>query len=161
MRIRALERAIPIGAHCLLDSSVVLSYLSGAETISEVAAHVVDEWLAKGRNTAAVSVITAMEASIRPMRSKDQPALQLVMDFLRRFPNLRLVPVDANCAFEAARVRAVTDLPAPDALVVACGLLQNVQTIVTNDFAWKAKIRSLSEQTRVVCLSDFAIRSDA
>jgi len=79
----------------------------------------------------------------------------MVMDFLRSFPNLRLVPVDANCAFEAARVRAVASLPAPDALIVAAGLLNRVQAILTNDRVWKSRMHMLTVKTSVTYLEDF------
>jgi len=155
VKVRALERAIPQKWTCLLDSSFVLTYLHGHEPASEVAAHVVDNWVAHGRNIAIVSVITAMEASVRPIRSNNQPALQMVMDFMRSFPNLRLVPVDANCAFEAARVRAVASLPAPDALIVAAGLLNRVQVILTNDRAWKSRMHRVTAKTSAIYLEDF------
>ena len=79
----------------------------------------------------------------------------MVMDFLRSFPNLRLVPVDANCAFEAARVRVVTGLPAPDALIVASGLLNRVQAILTNDRAWKSRMHTAAAKTSLIYLEDF------
>jgi len=156
MKVKALERAVPKHAPCLLDTSFVLSYLTGTEPSSDVAAHVVDEWLVGGRNTAIVSAITAMEACVRPIRSKNQSALQNVMDFFRRFPNLHLVPVDASCAFEAARVRASSNLSAPDALILASGLLRRAQIILTNDRAWKSRIGAVSGSAQVAYLEDFA-----
>jgi len=132
-----------------------LAYLQGNERASEVAAHIVDGWLAHGRNVAVVSVITAMDVSVQPMRSNNGAALQNVMDFLQSFPNLRLVPVDANCAFEAARMRAVANFASPDALIFACGLLENARAILTNDRTWKPKVQLISAQARVAYLEDF------
>jgi len=155
LNIKALEQAVRKSSTCLLDSSFVLTYLDGNERASDAASKIVDDWFAHDRNRALVSVITAMEASVRPMRSNDSAALQLVMDFLRTFPNLQLLGVDEHCAFEAARVRTATKIATPDALILATGLLNGADLVLTNDKGLKSKIQALSGSPPVVYLEDF------
>jgi predicted nucleic acid-binding protein len=155
VRQRALERAVKRNATCLLDSSFVLSYLDGGQRTSEAAGTIVDDWLAHNRNRGIICAITAMEATSQPMRLNDVASLQQVMDFLRSFPNLRLLGIDEHCAFEAARIRAATKIAAPDALILATALLHRADLILTADTRWKSKIQALSDCPQVVCLEDY------
>jgi predicted nucleic acid-binding protein len=155
LRRKALERAVKRNATCLLDSSFVLSYLDGGQRTSEAAGTVVDDWLAHNRNRGIICALTAMEAAAQPMRLNDATALQQVMDFLRSFPNLRLLGIDEHCAFEAARIRAATKIAAPQALILATALLHSADLILTADKSLKSKIGALSDCPQVVCLEDY------
>src|SRR6185503_18695672 len=96
-----LEAAIPAGATIVLDSSTVLAYLDGGERVSPVAAVVIDDFVATGRNTGVVSAVTVTEALVRPMRADSVSAVALVEAFLRHFANLRVEPVSFAVAREA------------------------------------------------------------
>lgn len=108
----SLESAIPKGAQILLDTSVVLAYLNGRETISPAATLVIDEFVSSGRNRAILSAVTAGETLVRPMNA-GQAAVNLVESFLLHFPNLAVTAVDYSVAREAARLRASTGLKTP------------------------------------------------
>jgi predicted nucleic acid-binding protein len=136
MKPAALDAAIPAGAMVLLDTSAVLAYLSGAEPASAIAATVIDGFVGSGRNPAIVSTITVMEALVRPMRAASSTAIRLVDDFLLRFPNLRVDPVTVAVAREAARIRAATAAPTPDALILATAIAASAKVIVGNDQSW-------------------------
>jgi predicted nucleic acid-binding protein len=77
------------------------------------------------------------------------------LDFLTHHPNLRAQPIDLPVAQEAAGIRATYGLPAPDALVVATGIVAQVGALVTNDERWKKRLRPLGGRLRVLYLEDF------
>ena len=83
-----LETAIPAGENLLLDTSAILAYLSGSERVSAVAAILIDELVASGRNPAIVSAITVCEVLVRPNRADSATAVRIVEDFVMHFPNL-------------------------------------------------------------------------
>jgi len=131
-----LEAAIPAGATIVLDSSTVLAYLDGGERVSPVAAVVIDDFVATGRNTGVVSAVTVTEALVRPMRADSVSAVALVEAFLRHFANLRVEPVSFAVAREAARIRATTALRTPDAMILATSVVASAASVVTNDGRW-------------------------
>ena len=90
-----LEAAIPAGETVLLDTSAILAYLSGSERVSAIAAVLIDQLVASGRNPAVVSAITVCEALVRPNRADSPGAIRIVEDFLTHFPNLRVEPVSS------------------------------------------------------------------
>ena len=135
-----LEAAIPAGRILLLDSSAVLAYLDGGEAVSPMAATVIDEFVASGRNEAVVSAVTVTDALVRPMRAGSASAIDLVEAFLRHFRNLRVEPVSFEVAREAARIRGATSLRTPDAMILATAVAAGAGSVVTNDGRWAAAI---------------------
>jgi predicted nucleic acid-binding protein len=150
----ALDAAIPAGATILLDTSAVLAYLSGAEPASAAAATIVDGFAATGRNPAVVSAITVTEALVRPMRAASLTAIRLVDDFLLHFPNLRVDPVTVAVAREAARIRAVTAAPTPDALILATAVAASAGALVTNDRSWSGVATRAGLSIQIVLLEE-------
>lgn len=132
----SLEAAIPAGAPILLDSSTILAYLSGQEPVSPAATVVLDEFVASGRNRAVISAITVTEALVRPFRAASESALRSVEAFLGHFPNLVVVPLDFGTAREAARIRALSAAPTPDAAILAGGRAAGARIAVANDDRW-------------------------
>lgn len=132
-----LEAAIPAGASILLDTSTILAYLSGAEAVSPAATVVIDEFVATGRNRAVISAITVTGALVRPFRAASESGLKAVEAFLGHFPNLAVVPVDFEIAHEAARIRALSAAPTPDAVILASGRQARVGVAVANDGGWQ------------------------
>ena len=56
-----LERAIPPGERILLDTTCLAAYLDTTEVVHPVAGHVLDAFVASGRNPAVVAMVTVME----------------------------------------------------------------------------------------------------
>lgn len=131
-----LEASIPAGAPILLDSSTILAYLSGQEVVSAAAAVVLDEFVARGRNRAVISAVTVTEALVRPFRAASESGIRAVEAFLGHFPNLTMVPIDFATAREAARIRALSAAPTPDAAILASGRTAAVRVAVANDASW-------------------------
>lgn len=132
----SLEEAIPAEAPILLDSSTILAYLSGQEAVSPAAAVVLDAFVASGRNRAVISAITVTEVLVRPFRAASDSAIRAVEAFLGHFPNLAVAPVDFGTAREAARIRALSAAPTPDASILACGRAAGARVAVANDARW-------------------------
>lgn len=141
MSLARLTSDIAAGERLLLDSSALIAYF-GAEPTTPVVAHVVDEWIATGRNRGIVSPVTAMEISVRAWNGGVR-AITPVIDFLGTFPNVEVIELDRDGGFLAGKLRADLGLSAPDALIVATGARRSVRHLVTNDGMWAAKLPTL------------------
>jgi predicted nucleic acid-binding protein len=151
--VSRLADVLAPGDRILLDSSVLAAYFDGGEGISALAAELLDEFVATGRNPAVVSMISVLETLIRPLRRLPS-AHQTVLAFYREFPNLVALPVDLDVAREAATIRVGFGLATPDALIVATGLVAGVSRLVTNDAAWRRRLAPLADRVGVVVLGE-------
>ncbi len=151
-RPRQLSDTIPPGASLLIDSSVVLAYLAGGEPGSSRAEELFDAFVATGRNLASLSMVTVAEILVRPFR-RGAGAVATAEAFLQHFGDLRLVPVTYDVAREAARLRASTDLPMPDALIVASAVVTGADLVVTDDRSWRPRLGDNSPEIEVVQLT--------
>ena len=57
---------------------------------------------------------------------------------------MRIVPVDYEAAREGARIRAATNLPMPDALIIASAQVAQVDVLVTSDRSWRTRVADLA-----------------
>ncbi len=153
-----LETAIPAGENLLLDTSAILAYLSGSERVSAVAAILIDELVASGRNPAIVSAITVCEVLVRPNRADSATAVRIVEDFVMHFPNLRIEPVTIEIARLGARIRARTAAPTPDALILATGMASSARIVVGNDAGWPGIVERAGLGLEVVILDSLVRR---
>lgn len=149
-----LETRVPAQRSLLLDSTAIIAYLNGGESVSPAATHIIDDWVKCGRNAASVSMITVMEVLVRPM--KQQAGVMAVRDFLTRFPNFKPRDVNMQVAVEAAALRARHGFKPPDALIIATGIVHQTDYLVTNDARWAKKLGGFSSGIQVLNLSDFA-----
>ena len=150
----SLTDAIAPGRSILVDTSVVLAYLAGSEKASDLAVQLFDAFVGTGRNTAALSAITVAEILVRPFR-RGSAAVATAEGFLRHFGDLRLVDVTYDIAREGARIRAETDLPMPDSLIVASASVAEIDILVTNDHDWKSRLAEALPGLDVVVLDAF------
>jgi predicted nucleic acid-binding protein len=151
---RRLEAAIPIEGRLLLETSCLAAYLDASEDNHPAARHILDAFVASGRNDAVVSMVSVMEILVRPLRATP-PSHHIVLSFLRHHPNLVSLPVDMDVAQEAAALRATYRLRPPDALVVGTALAGQIQYVVTNDREWTKRLAPLGSRLSVVTLSAF------
>ena len=154
MSRETLERDIASGALLVLDSSVVLAYLGGGEPTSPAAINVVDGLVRPGRNRAVVSAVTVTETLVRPFRAGSSALVSAVDDFLLHFPNLSVLPADYEVAREAARVRGLTRLRTPDALVIATAVVSGAAMVVGNDERWRSAVETLGRPFGLSLLGD-------
>ena len=148
-----LASAIPPGASLVVDTSVALAYLTGTEPTSALATELFDAFVATGRNAAALSVITVQEILVRPFRGGPS-AVATAEGFLRHFAEIRLVEVSYDIAREAARIRAITGIRAPDALIIATALITGADILVTNDRSWLLRPEVIAPGLAILLLAD-------
>lgn len=149
-----LERAVPPASLIALDASTTLAYLTGSEAVSPAAAWIFDGCISTGRNSAVLSTLTAAELLVRPFRAGDASS-GAVEGFLRFFGAIRLADVTYAIAREAARIRAVTGLTMPDAVVIATAIESRAEVVVTNDRRWPASFDTAAGALRVTRLGAF------
>lgn len=147
-RRRPIAEAIPPGQRILVDTSVVLAYLTGTEAHSPAATRLFDDFLATGRDVGALSMVTVGEILVRPFRAGPR-AVATVDGFLRHFSSVDLVEIDHAVVREAARIRAMTDLRMPDALILASAASADCDLMCTAD----RSLAAAAERTGLgVCL---------
>jgi len=137
---------------------VVLAYLAGSEPTSELATRLFDAFVATGRNSASLSMVTVEEILVRPFRS-GAAAVARAEGFLRHFGDMRLIDVDYDVAREAARIRSEAGLRTPDALILASAVVAGVDMLVTNDRAWKNRLPTIAGGLKLCVLAD-VVRTD-
>jgi predicted nucleic acid-binding protein len=142
------DRIAP-GESLLIDSSVVLSYLAGEESTSLLATELFDSLVATGRNPASLSMVTVGEILVRPFR-RGLAAVAVAEGFLRHFADMRLIEVSYAVAREAARLRALTDLPMPDALIVSSALMIDADVLLTNDRTWRPRLADVEPRLTIL-----------
>ena len=148
-----LESRIEPGASLVIDTSVVVAYLTGTEAISPLTVELFDGLVATGRNPATLSAVTVAEILVRPF-GRGPAALANVEGFLRHFADLRLLPVDYDVAREGARLRAMTGIPMPDALIISSAAVGGCDLVVTNDRSWPATVASSLPELAFLVLAD-------
>lgn len=148
-----LQSRIEPGASLLIDTSVVIAYLAGTEDISPLAVDLFDGLVATGRNPATLSAVTVAEILVRPF-DRGSAALANIEGFLRHFGDLRLLPTDYHVAREGARLRALTGLPMPDALIVASAVVGGCDVVITNDRSWPTTVGPLLPELGFLVLAD-------
>ncbi len=149
----SLDDALSAGHTVLADTSVVLAYLSGEEAISRLATQLFDAFSATGRNPTSLSVVTAAELLVRPFR-RGSAAVTTVEGFLRHFGELQILDVTYGVAHEAARIRADSGLPMPEALIAASAVVEEVDVLVTNDRTWPSRLAPVLPELSVLVLAD-------
>ena len=108
-----------------------------------------DAFVATGRNPASLSTVTVAEILVRPFRH-GASAVSTAEGFLQHFADIRLVPVTYEVAREGARLRASTDLPLPDALILASAVVAGVDVVVTAHRSWRLRLREVAPEIEVV-----------
>ena len=149
----ALAELIPEGDPLVLDTSVVIAYLSGDEAVSAAATVVLDQLVGTERNPAFLSAISAAELLVRPLAAGPRQA-GIVRTFLVGFPGLTIRSADLLVAAEAARIRAQTRATTPDAIIAATATVTSAPWLITNDKTLRDRLAGLDWTTRVLLLSE-------
>jgi predicted nucleic acid-binding protein len=86
-----------------------------------------------GRFRAVTSVLTLHEILTGARRAGDDRLVSLYRDLLGSFPNLDLMPFDADVAEISSDVRARYGVRTPDAIQVATAIRHKAEAFITND----------------------------
>jgi len=119
----------------LLDTNALIYFLQGVDpydTILNPLFYLFEE----EKLQAVVSVITEAELLVRPLKMDDKEALARVRLLLNEFPGLKVIPVSRQIGQLAASIRAETNVPLPDALIIATAQASGCDAIVGNDQSW-------------------------
>ena len=133
-----------------LDSNAVIYAVEGTQPYAALMAHALGR-IARRLMTGLVFTLVEMEVLVKPLREQDEPARERAEFFFRAMPNLSVRGVDRGVARRAALIRAMTRLPAPDAIIVATALESGCDAIVGND-------RRMARQSTAIpylCLDDY------
>lgn len=150
-----LDAAIGERQSILLDTSVLIAFYTPHELAHSLASHVLGRIEAQGDALRGyVSVVTASEMLVRPLRGQPS-ATPYTHEFIDRFGNLTLLPVDLAVALQAATLRAAARLRTPDALIIASGLLAGCEVVLSNDARWRQRLQPLFPQFRWLYLGDY------
>lgn len=121
----------------LLDTNICIYYLENSPVYGEITAElfrlVQDGWI-----RAFLSVITALELLVKPIKAENRELENNIKLFLDHFPNLELLAVSREIAFQAAAIRAATNLKVPDAILIATATVNNC-ALIGNDLECSKK----------------------
>jgi predicted nucleic acid-binding protein len=114
-----------------LDSNVLIYLLEGSGHLADAAEALVDG-IEEGAASGVLASIALTEVLSRPAALGDVASFELYADELREVPNLRVVPLDAETAIDAAWGRSGgRDLG--DAVHVASARQAGATCFITND----------------------------
>jgi predicted nucleic acid-binding protein len=147
------------GERLSLDASMLVSHLARTEEVSKAATAVISA-IGRGRNEAVVSSMAIGELLVQPHRV-GRDAVRRLVDFLDSLEELQIRNVDFLVAAEAARIRAATGIPIPDATIIATAVLTSSEVLVTNDGRQAEAARRAVPELRVVVLSEVAAVSSS
>lgn len=91
------------------------------------------EKIESGRVRAVTSVLTLHEILTGARKAGDERLVVLYRDLLGSFPNLHIIPFDADVAEISSDLRARYGIPTPDAIQIATAIHQKAETFISND----------------------------
>ena len=91
------------------------------------------EKIESGRLRAVTSVLTLHEILTGVRKAKDARLVTLYRDLLGSFPNLSMMPFDADVAEISSALCARYGIRTPDAIQVATAILHSAEEFFTND----------------------------
>jgi len=150
-----LDAALAGAERALIDSSTLVAYLNPHEGAHLLARHVLER-IQNARDPLRgwYSVMSALEVLVRPLRVGSQE-FTFVHEFLATFPNLTILPMDLTVALQAANIRALTNLRAPDAVIIASGILAGCDVMICNDQQWGVRMSRLFPGFRWIYLGHY------
>jgi predicted nucleic acid-binding protein len=132
-----------------IDTMAFIYHLEGNEQYGPFT-RIMFSVVESGECRGVTSVLTLMEALVRPKEIGDSDMRDDYYFALTTFPNLIIRDVDAEVAERAAELRARRRLRPPDALQMATCLVEGGSAFVTND----ERLRSI-EDPEIIIMKDY------
>lgn len=144
MTLEAL-RSIPPGSAVTVDTAPLIYYMEDHARLAQRYAPLF-EAAASGQLTLVLSTITLAEVLVGPLAAGKELLAQKYRQALLGAAGVEIVPLDAELAVAAARLRARYRLRLSDAIQVATAVHSSSYALVTadRDFKGVAEVRVLS-----------------
>ena len=143
MSLRIFDQHDRIG----IDSNVIIYLLQGTGRPADLAAALLDG-IAVGKAAGIMATLALTEVCSGPAAAGEPDLVERYSDELRSLENVRLIPLTADIAVDAASLRGRGALTIADAVHLASASSGGATAFVTND----RRIRSLA-QLQVIYLS--------
>ena len=135
------QELLKSGQRLLLDTNAFIYFLEGVEPYLSVLVPLFDRvW--RGELTVVVSAVTEAELLVRPMRQRDEVAVDRITDLLSE-DGFEVVDVDRRIARRAARLRTENRLSLTDAMIVATAIEAECEAAVGNDREWAKRMSEI------------------
>lgn len=138
-----------------VDTPIWIYHLEDVRPYSDLTLHLFSE-AAGGGGELVLSTISLAEILAGPWRARDSERARRIEDALKAMPGVLTADVTLSVAGKGAQIRGETDLPLPDALIIASALERKAQMIITNDAGW-GRVKNLP--CRVLVLDNFVRES--
>lgn len=119
-----------------LDTNILIYHLEDHPTWSDFTTRLFDR-IESGRLHAIVSALALHEVLTGVHKSGFGDQAPTYRNLLLSFPNLSVVPFDAECAAISAELKARHGLRTPDAIHLATAIHAGAEAFVTNDEAFR------------------------
>lgn len=150
LKLKHFTKSLILAKHIGLDSMCFIYHFSQHPLYSPLTKTLFSQMQDKSV-TGTTSMMTIAETFVQPEKIDDRMILHEYERFFRSFPNLTVFPIDWYTARLAARLRSeYKNLRIPDAIQLACAILNECQVFITND----KKLKSIKE-IRVMVLRDY------
>lgn len=132
-----------LGEHpvIVVDTAPIIYWLEGHPRLAERFEPVFDA-AESGVATIVISTVTLAEVLAGPLRAGNELLTAQYREALMRSAGWQLMPLDADIAIEAARIRVAYRLRLPDAVQVATAIRTGAAALVTHDRALR-RVRGL------------------
>lgn len=115
-----------------LDANVLIYLLEDSGTLADVSQSLVDA-AESGRIVAVLAGVGLAEVCAGPARHKDLALVERYAQLLGSMPGLRMQPLTAEVAIDAAVIRGMRGIGMADAMHLAAARASGATAFVTND----------------------------
>lgn len=115
-----------------LDSNVFVYVLEGVEPWAHVARRLLDA-IEAGRFRGVIAAVGVAEVCAGPARRGDLAMLERYAEEIGSMPGMRIQPVTAEVAMDAAVIRGMREISLADAMHLASARAAGATAFVTND----------------------------
>lgn len=133
----------------IIDTNIFIE-VKNKEPAYEFSKRVLD-WIDEGRLKSVVSTVVIAEMCTGYHAAGELKEKDDFLTHLLTSTNCEIVDVSAGVADEAGRIRAVTGLRLPDALILASGLKRRAECFITND----ASLKKADKRIKVLTPKEF------
>ena len=127
-----------------LDTNAVIYYFGGGEPYGRLMKALFG-LVGRGSLEVVISGIVQMELLVKPIREGNLDAVDEVVHFTERTPNVQVVDVSRPVVMQAAFVRA-DGLEVADSLVLSTGIVTECDATITNDKRWRLALARLARR---------------